>query len=644
LQNKEGRYDIRLQSIRKNKDENYEDLKKECFERRKATLKAFPKIKDIFPHKVTKNNFDKILEILKIQPLELITFDALLEEYKKYYDSELVKIETIISDEQYQAIINIEMELKMLQKVIIGNSDVDIAEMIERLKNKKWVEDGIKFLDRSRGLQPCPFCQQETISQEIIEKFEQYFDKSYKIDIQTIEELREKFKSAYTNFESNLNALVSEYNADNKVSNLISDVKDLFNQNLAIIEEKLANSNEKKEVASIAVFLGSIKEINNLIIENNRGFDNLDIHKKVFLEHIWIYLARECKNNIDILFSKEDKYVRLFALIERKISEFKEQVNVLKQEIEDLRTQTISTKEAVENINIILRNSGFDSFEIKEKEQNPNNISEYFLKRDNGQSENVFKTLSEGEKNFIAFLYFYQLCLGVDDLEESEKKKIIVIDDPVSSLDSQVLFIVNSLVQYLIARKGNSKPERKEFKNNTLAQVFILTHNIYFHKEVSFDNKRTCMDRQFYSIRKVNGVSTITINDKPIVNDYFLLRDALNQIKEETMADPVNKTHNISITNLMRRILESYVNFTGLGNSVWDAIKDVDPEDPVIIICSSLISELQDGSHKVSPMDEMYFTRIMNEEPQKLFDVFELVFDGIGKEHYMIMMGIESND
>jgi wobble nucleotide-excising tRNase len=256
----------------------------------------------------------------------------------------------------------------------------------------------------------------------------------------------------------------------------------------------------------------------------------------------------------------------------------------------------------------------------------------------------VFKSLSEGEKNFIAFLYFYQLCLGVSDLESSEKKKILVIDDPVSSLDSQVLFIVNSLIQHLIARKGRSKPEGREFKDSLLEQVFILTHNIYFHKEVSFDNKRTCTDNKFFTIKKTNAKSNIEVNEKPIVNDYFLLWDTLNKIQDNITAIPTDKTHNISITNLMRRILESYVNFTGLGGSVWNAIKDTDPEDPVNIICSSLISELQDGSHKISPLDDIYFTRVVNEEPQKLFDVFEIVFRDIGEEHYMLMMGLEDND
>jgi len=644
LKNKIDRNTTRLSSIKKKKEEKFEKLKKECFELRKSTLKAFPKIKDSFPNKVTKNNFDAILSTLKMQPLQDITFDMLLADYKKYFDSELTKIETVISMEPYQEIIDIEVGLNtILQKVIIGNADVDIAGMIESLQNKKWVEDGMGFLAMDKDLQTCPFCQKETVDQELIEKFKQYFDESYKKDIQSIVEFQTQYEEAYHAFKSNLDQVVGAYNTDNKVSNLIESIKEVFDKNIKAIEEKLANSNEKEGVESIINHQATIEEINGLIEANNQDFDNLDMYKKVFFSHIWVYLSKESKNNIEGLFSKEDKYNRLFELFEEKILTLNTQKNSLKLAIEALRDQTVSTKEAVDNINVILKNSGFYGFEIEEKEQNANNISEYYLKRDNGQDDNIFKSLSEGEKNFIAFLYFYQLCLGADSPEEPERKKIIVIDDPVSSLDSQVLFIVNSLIQYLIARKGKSKPDKKEFISTALEQIFILTHNIYFHKEVSLDNKRTCMDRNFYTIQKINGISSIAINENPIVNDYFLLWSALINIKEDIVDDATNTVHNISITNLMRRILESYVNFTGLGNSVWDAIKDINPEDPVMIICSSLISELQDGSHKVSPLDEIYFTRIINEEPQKLFDAFELVFKGIGRNHYLIMMGIDES-
>ncbi|MFD2879946.1 AAA family ATPase [Paenibacillus rhizoplanae] len=50
-------------------------------------------------------------------------------------------------------------------------------------------------------------------------------------------------------------------------------------------------------------------------------------------------------------------------------------------------------------------------------------------------------TLSEGEKTFITFLYFYQLLKGSNDISEIMTDKVVVIDDPISILDSSVLFL-----------------------------------------------------------------------------------------------------------------------------------------------------------------------------------------------------------
>ncbi|MBC8237064.1 MAG: AAA family ATPase [Helicobacteraceae bacterium] len=636
----------RKNNIAKDKENKYNELKKICFEKRKSTIKSFLKIKDTFPYKQQQNNYDQLLNIsVANKPLPIITFETLISDYKKYYDTELVKIENSISFELNQSIIDIEEEFKIiLQKVIIGNNDIDIAQMINTLQIKKWVEDGIKIVDKDKEIQTCPFCQKKTVDKDLLEKFELYFDETYKNDVAKIEELKDKYSRASDLFLLNILNLSKEYNEDNKLSNLYTKFKDYFDENIKTIDEKIKISNEKKELKSIVELKETIEEINEIIKDKNNNFDNLSTYQQVFEENIWLYLTNECKDDIQ-KFDNEEQYLRISTLIENKILNVKEKILDSKKKIEDWREQTISTKEAIDNINIILKNSGFQGFEIEEKELNDNNIFEYYLKRIDGQKEDVFKSLSEGEKNFIAFLYFYQLCLGTNNLEESEKKKIIVIDDPVSSLDSQVLFLVNSLIQQLIARKSNSsKAEKKELKNTFVAQVFVLTHNIYFYKEISLDNKRTCIDRTFFKINKVNNKSSIDIEVKPILNDYSLLWDALTKIKENTVINPNDKTHNISITNIMRRVLESYVNFTGLGASVWNAVKDSNPEDVINIIASSLISEIQDGSHKISPLDDIYFTRIVNEEPQKLFDVFELIFNEIGKEHYQIMMGIDTDE
>ena len=483
FENKISKFENKKKHLLKDKETKYKNLKTDCFNQRKSTLNSFLAIKDTFPKKQVQNHYDELIKTSLSDVSIDLTFESLVSNYKEYYDSQLIKIESIIDVNLFNSVIDIENESKdILQKIIVGNKDVDIAQMIDDLKIKKWVEDGIENLTKNKSLQHCPFCQKETIDEELVKKFEEYFDETYKNNIDEIKRIEKRYIESKNLFIQNLQNVLLEFNNENKISNLITKLKDILQKNIILFAEKIEKSNEKKELISILDFKEIIEQINIFIEDNNNNFENLDAHKKDFLNDIWIYLKNESSDDIEKYNDRVLKYNRIFTKFDDRISSLNENIISLKTNIVELREQTISTKEAVDNINVILRNSGFEGFVIEEKELNDNNISEYYLKRVNNNSENVFKSLSEGEKNFIAFLYFYQLCLGVNNLEEIAKKKILVIDDPVSSLDSQVLFIVNSLIHHLIARKGSSKPEKKEFKNNDLEQVFIFTHNIYFHK------------------------------------------------------------------------------------------------------------------------------------------------------------------
>ena len=91
----------------------------------------------------------------------------------------------------------------------------------------------------------------------------------------------------------------------------------------------------------------------------------------------------------------------------------------------------------------------------------------------------------------------------------------------------------------------------------------------------------------------------------------------------------------------MRRVLESYVNFIGIGRDSWGAILNENSQEPSYFIKCSFISTINDESHKVTALDSIYYHNITNEQPQLLFDVFEEIFKSIGKEHYEKMMGVE---
>ena len=242
----------------------------------------------------------------------------------------------------------------------------------------------------------------------------------------------------------------------------------------------------------------------------------------------------------------------------------------------------------------------------------------YEIVRADGASATA--TLSEGEKNFITFLYFYYLVRGSTEESGVVQNRVVVIDDPVSSLDSDVLFVVSNLIKALL---NEARAEKDAVK-----QVILLTHNIYFHKAVSFDPKRRAGCRAFetfWIVRKSDDETTLEKYDhNPIKTSYELLWDEVRGPKHSKL----------TIRNTLRRILENY--FKILGNEDFDTIVEkFEGKDKQV--CASLFSWVHDGSHSAFD-DDLYLSA-----DQSLIDrylrVFEEVFKKEGQQaHYDMMM------
>ena len=156
-------------------------------------------------------------------------------------------------------------------------------------------------------------------------------------------------------------------------------------------------------------------------------------------------------------------------------------VTDLRKIISSLRKNVVNTSAAVEGINTLLADTGFQGIYLREKENTPN---VYEVIRTN--TGLVAENLSEGERNFIAFLYFHQLVLGSPEADAVVNDKIVVIDDPVSSMDSSTLFVIGALVRDMIAI-CNPDYTTKEHSKDHIKQIFILTHNAFFHQEVTYN-------------------------------------------------------------------------------------------------------------------------------------------------------------
>ena len=160
--------------------------------------------------------------------------------------------------------------------------------------------------------------------------------------------------------------------------------------------------------------------------------------------------------------------------------------------------------------------------------------------------------------------------------------------------------------------------------------MLLLTHNVYFFKEVVFDGARSGDIPQkhetFWTIRKVNDVSSVQRHtSNPIKTSYDLMWVPLRQ---PNLADQ-------SLQNNMRRILEHYFRMLG-GVSFDDIVNKFDGAER--LICRSLLSWVHDGSHSVP--DDIFHT-LDESAMQRYIAVFQHVFMKMGHtNHYNMMMGL----
>ncbi len=430
--------------------------------------------------------------------------------------------------------------------------------------------------------------------------------------------------STYSSFVSNLITRLESVQSRNILVYTFSDLpriipllKEIFSNNIMLLAEKTKSPSNKILLKTIFDLCDSAaKEIalaNEKIAMHNNIVATIGEEKTTVRKLVWKYLATQAAETLTDYSRKENGNNRAIQSLNSKILSENVMLDDLKNRLRELEEQITSVAYTVTEINRILASFHFHNFTLAESEH----VGHYKIVRPD--YSDAKETLSEGEFTFITFLYFYQLVNGSHSNTGVITNRVVVIDDPISSLDSNVLFIVSNLIKQLIK---NCKAD-----TGIVKQVFVLTHNIYFHKEVSFLGSRENQSNaeSYWIIRKQSGSSTIKKGLKNQVQTTYELLWA--EIRDS------ESLNSVTIFNTLRRILEYY--FKIIGHVDYERIVDqFEFEDKQA--CKALISWINDGSHFVND-DLLVDTEF--ESIDRYLSVFKDIFDKLGHlSHYSMMI------
>lgn len=506
----------------------------------------------------------------------------------------------------------------ILEKRVVGKDDIELAPLIRRLGNSDWVRRGLHFVEGAET--PCPFCQ-KTMEAELLQKLNDLFDETYSADIEAIDTLRDVYATWAQGILQTSDAALNSgtfIDAD-ALRPLVHRLKALIDLNQTHIDRKRREPSSRVKLEPVGEAARAVSDIieqaNVQISRHNLLVENLAVERATLTSEIWRFVCDANKSAIDEFVSNKANLEKAIEGISNGLKSKATDLGSAEKALADLEASVTSVQPTVTEINGILASFGFTSFRLATAgERNES----YAIVRSDGS--NARSTLSEGERSFISFLYFYHLIRGNMTATGVSGDRIVVFDDPVSSLDSDVLFIVSALIKRVLTEACSG--------TGRIKQVFVLTHNIYFHKEVTFDPDRKAEKRShetFWIVRKTDDGSAIQgYPNNPIRTSYELLWQEVRNPNRPAL----------TIQNVLRRILEHY--FTILGNMDKDSIiAKFNGRDQQI--CASLFSWINDGSHNFS--DELYVS-LDETTVEKYLSVFKRIFDETGHgAHYQMMLG-----
>lgn len=542
------------------------------------------------------------------------------------------------------------IELNQQVGQVLGKTVVaaTLAELTENPELSVWVRTGLHLHTGEQQKDTCGFCNQ------IIEP-------------QRLEQLEAHFNDAFERFQVEISALLHEVKATKSfIEKLPLPDKQLLHEHLIANYDSEFQS-LKQQTYMVSTMLGDIVkaleakaanpfkklELRDFLVGGNgerQDASKLKTFFEIFTTAGSAFSAAVGKNafeNIRSIIRQHNQHCEKFALAQRQVRQALEIDEVNKafesfskqqDEIESLESQmlavTVDISEAsrtVKQLNIEIRQHSAAADELtndlisylgREELKFTTHAGGYNITR-NGQPA---LHLSEGERTAISFIYFLK---SLQDSSFNLQQGVVVIDDPISSLDANSIYSAFGFMKARIKDAG---------------QVFVLTHNFTFFRQVNnwFNYVRPKTDAGFFMLNPVirDGIRTTVLSQlDPLLRNYESEYHYLFQtiFKASRLPDDTPMAAFYGMPNVARRLLETVLAFklpdkAGDLNKQLEEVAHFDAGKK-----SRIIRFTHSYSHLIGISEPQHDLSILSESKSILTDVLALI-RAVDQMHYDKML------
>jgi len=488
-----------------------------------------------------------------------------------------------------------------------------VSKVIERLKKDSeisdWVAKGLK-MHQEKSSAVCLFCEQP-LPEGYLDKLEGHFNDEYNQFVFDIEALNKNIEDLIDSANNltlpNKAQLYDHLQVEYKSKCGIFEVeRQEYIENLKSLTQKL--SEKKKAVFKVIRLDGKINppiemtvdELNDVIKRHNDKSGN-------FAEEVKkarVKLENSCvAETLAEVLEKENR----IGFLRKESQKINADLEKIKTNIAELERDIVEHRRPADELNKDLTaylGGNELQFEIKE--------NGYQIAR-NGVTADA---LCEGEKTAIAFLYFLK---SLKDKNFDFPNGIVVIDDPVSSLDANSLFNAFGFMRERTKKVG---------------QLFIFTHNFCFFRQVknwffyiNKHKKKLHKEADFYMLQcEGSGESRcakITTLDRLLIDyesEYHYLFSLVYQ-GANLKSGEIKLFY--YLPNISRRLLEAFLAFRKpTKETLYEKLEQLNFDNAKK---ARILRFLQTHSHSGEVDDPEHDISILSETPEVLKDLLELI-------------------
>jgi len=507
-----------------------------------------------------------------------------------------------------------------------------VSAAIQSLKDDPEVADWTRRglgLHNDRNTDKCIFCEQ-LLPEERLAALEEHFSAEY-------EQFMREIDNQITNLESIRNQaselrfpsraefyddIAAEYEA---AAGALRKAVDTAGSFVKSLNDALGKKRVKAfealpmDVAVPEIDTDVVEAVNNVIRKHNQASEDFETR---------VSSARQ-RLAMDLIAANIDEFKRLQYAVQTATGESKtakDKSDELAAKIKKIEDEIIEHHQPAEDLNNDLRQYlGHGELQLAVKDTG------YTITR-NGEPAQM---LSEGEMTAIALLYFLKSLEGRDfELANG----VVVLDDPVSSLDANAMHLAFSLMRDRTANAG---------------QLFVLTHNFAFFRQVRNwlrylpGQRSTDIAKQparFYMLECVeqdgNRVSAFRPLDPLLYkyeSEYHFLFASVYRFANGPTPDGLEA--NYGMPNIARRLLESFLAFRhpDVFDNMWGALREVTTSNEARK--GRILNFVQTHSHGPGTRQPEHDPSILGESRSILQEILALI-ESEDSGHYKAMKNL----